>query len=104
MSPTPPATRRIVDYRLPLPILVPELKGDCSGMPTDWWFPPPHQSGEVLTNMRAAIAICNGCPIKQKCLEFALDNPSIQGIWGATSPRARNNLRAVMRRKAAKAK
>ena len=104
MSASPPATRRIVDYRLPLPILVPELNGDCSGMPTDWWFPPPHQSGEVLTNMRAAIAICNGCTIKQKCLEFALDNPSLQGIWGATSPRARNNLRVVMRRKAAKAK
>jgi len=101
MSTTPP---RVVDYRLPVAIQVPDFKGDCLGMPTDWWFPPPRQNREVLKTMHQAITICNGCHAKQQCLDFALSSTSIHGIWGGLTSKKRINLLRARRRTTLKSK
>ncbi len=35
---------------------------------------------------------CNRCPVKQECLDFALDNNEKWGIWGGLSPEERRVL------------
>jgi len=40
----------------------------------------------------AAKKICGGCPVKQECLDYALDNRFRDGIWGGLSPTQRNRL------------
>ena len=42
---------------------------------------------------RAAKAICARCPIAPTCLRDALDDPSLEGVWGGTTEREREHLR-----------
>lgn len=50
-----------------------------------------------------ALAICNGedgrpvCPIRQKCLEFALYNNEKYGVWGGMSEADRKIMRKIWR-------
>ena len=43
-------------------------------------------------NLSAAKAICDSCPLKIECLEYALTRGEI-GIWGGTTEEQRNSLR-----------
>jgi Transcription factor WhiB len=44
----------------------------------------------------AARAICQGCPVTEECLDFALANNCI-GVWAGTSDRQRRRLRRTAR-------
>lgn len=59
----------------------------CRGYPTSWWFPGPGN----LANTRKAMDICGGCPVREECLETAI-NGRMLGIWGATSENFRGKL------------
>lgn len=74
-------------------IQTPDLKGDCRGMPTDWWFPEFGTKGSNALFERAR-EICMGCHAREECLEFAMKHPSIQGMWGGLSPRQRRRERS----------
>lgn len=37
--------------------------------------------------------ICQKCPIVFQCLEFAMQDPSLQGVWGGLTDRQRQRLR-----------
>jgi WhiB family redox-sensing transcriptional regulator len=39
-----------------------------------------------------AKALCAGCPNRQPCLDFALDNGITEGIFGGTSPAERRAM------------
>jgi WhiB family redox-sensing transcriptional regulator len=80
-------------YFLPEPIPVPDFQGDCRGMPTDWWFPPLRQDRQVKIQIARAREICENCHAKEACLAFAVQYPSLQGIWGGTTPNMRKRLR-----------
>lgn len=97
-QPNPP---KIVNYFLPEPIPVPDFKGDCRGMPTDWWFPPIIATKEVKMNIARARVICDGCHAKEECMAFAVEHPSIQGIWGGTTVNVRKRMRSVAAKKKA---
>lgn len=49
-----------------------------------------------------ALAVCAGCPVREQCLAFALDNRIMHGIWGGLSERRRRRLLAGVRTKAAR--
>lgn len=76
----------------------------CGGLPTDSFFP---ERGTAQITARDAKAVCNGtsgapeCPVKQQCLEYALDRKERFGIWGGMSERERAKV-AKERRVAAK--
>jgi hypothetical protein len=59
----------------------------------------PH-TGEYILNMRAsyynlegAKAICNSCPFITQCLEYALTDQYLVGIWGGTTEQQRRAIR-----------
>ena len=42
---------------------------------------------------RDAKRVCTGCPVRARCLEFALSNDERFGIWGGLSERERRRVR-----------
>lgn len=50
---------------------------------------------------RSAIQLCQRCPVRRICLEYAIVGNENEGIWGATNPAQRRELRR--QRKAAAA-
>jgi WhiB family redox-sensing transcriptional regulator len=48
-------------------------------------------------DQRPIKAICKGCPVRQECLDFALDNNENYGVWGGTSERERRHIRKMRR-------
>jgi WhiB family transcriptional regulator, redox-sensing transcriptional regulator len=41
----------------------------------------------------AAKAVCAGCPVRQTCLDWALDHHEDHGMWGGMTERARRRYR-----------
>lgn len=52
----------------------------------DLWFPA--KGG----NPKAAIRVCQRCPVSEQCLQYALDNHCYEGIWGGFTPNSRKGL------------
>ena len=75
----------------------------CADLNTDAWFPAVGHGGTHST--RRAKEICNGtpvrpgCPVRVECREYAVGSERVFGIWGGTTERDRERLRAL--RKAA---
>jgi len=53
----------------------------CRFLDTELFF-PISKTGLALTEIREAKAVCQGCPVRQACLTFALDTHQGYGIWG----------------------
>ena len=53
-------------------------------------FHPPN--GEYR-QVQQAKAVCNKCPVIDKCLEYALTAPGVDGILAATTPKERATMR-----------
>ena len=69
-------------------MMLPDLrpKAACQGKDPDLWFP---EKGESSTE---AIAICEGCPVRSECLEYAIEAGEAFGIWGGTTPAERRRM------------
>lgn len=39
-----------------------------------------------------ALEVCAGCAVRVLCLNYALDEGEIHGVWGGMAPRARREL------------
>jgi excisionase family DNA binding protein len=62
----------------------------CRKHPTRWWFAGSHRE-TVL-----AKGICGGCAVREPCLEFAMSRPELLGVWAATTPVERANMRRAL--------
>jgi WhiB family transcriptional regulator, redox-sensing transcriptional regulator len=58
----------------------------CKKHPEVDFFPP---DGSGVT---AAQRICEKCPVRAECLEYALSNQIEHGVWGAVSERGRRKM------------
>ena len=65
------------------------LDAKCRHMDTAVFFPTRHETAV------AAKKICETCPVKDDCLEYALEWTDLVGIWGGTSGRERRQLRSL---------
>jgi WhiB family transcriptional regulator, redox-sensing transcriptional regulator len=63
----------------------------CRGANTEQWFP----SGNFTPPEVARI--CERCPVHKLCLEYAVADPELKGIWAGTSERDRARLRKLRR-------
>lgn len=50
----------------------------CVGLEPEDWYPNPSDT----LSREEAIAVCNRCPVKNECNEWADDNRIEYGVWG----------------------
>jgi len=76
----------------------------CRGMNAPLFFGPDDEtrSAREIREARAK-AVCQLCPVREQCLDFALRNSIRYGIWGGLNPdeRARERRRRFRRPRAA---
>ena len=74
----------------------------CRDTDPDLFF-PVGTTGNAAQQIRAAKAVCDLCPAKEPCLQFAIENNQDSGVWGGTAEDERRVLRRawVKARKAA---
>lgn len=65
------------------------LDGACVGENPEHWFPTPG-SGDLIDY---AIGLCNTCPVRVRCLTYALKTDSAWGVWGATTEGQRRKIK-----------
>lgn len=68
-----------------------ERHAACRGYPTWWWF--------AVDTVEAveAFTICSSCEVRAECFAFALDRPTLMGIWGGTTYEDRQQHRRTVR-------
>lgn len=59
----------------------------CAQTDPDAWF--PDKGGSTASAKR----ICAGCPVRERCLAYAMERRERFGIWGGLSERERRALR-----------
>ncbi len=74
----------------------------CRNSDTDLFFPPGN-TGPALDQVEAAKAVCQWCPVRQACLQFAFETGQTDGVWGGTDEIERAKLRRAWRREPARA-
>ncbi len=75
---------------------------------SDWWASAvcAHTDPELFfpekgKRSRDARAVCAGCPVCAECLEDALAQNRVYGVWGGTTERERRRLTTTTVRRAA---
>lgn len=68
---------------------VPDWHADaaCRNQGHALWFPADGKSTQ------AARKVCADCPARIPCLDTALADPTLEGIWGGTSESDRERMR-----------
>ena len=64
----------------------------CRDTDPDLFF-PIGTTGPAIDQIASAKAVCDACPAKEPCLEFALISNQDSGVWGGTSEDERRKLR-----------
>lgn len=73
-------------------IPIPDLAGAaCKGMDTNLWYTSDPEG------KRFARSVCAVCPVKARCLQWALEAGEKDGMWGGLDDRQRYRLRRRMR-------
>ncbi|KQX63889.1 MULTISPECIES: WhiB family transcriptional regulator [Streptomyces] len=67
---------------------------ECRNEDPDLFF-PIGTSGPALLQTEQAKAVCRRCPVREQCLEWAMETDQTLGVWGGTSE---NERRALKRR------
>lgn len=62
----------------------------CLGADPELFFPTGSESAKVAK----AKVICAGCAVRQQCLDVAIPDASLEGVWGGLSAIERRKLRA----------
>jgi WhiB family redox-sensing transcriptional regulator len=62
--------------------------GACLAADPELFFPLGAGTAAAPDTSRA-LRICDGCPVKRQCLEFAMQTNEAEGIWGGTTPEER---------------
>ena len=61
-------------------------RGNCAEQSPSLFFPSDGVGVDV------ARKVCEGCPVKSPCLEYALRHRIDHGVWGGTSERERRRI------------
>ena len=69
------------------------LRAACREADPDLFYPSPDNPNDAVAPKRVIETYCNHCPVVADCLEFAVQQGETFGIWGATTPRQRVELK-----------
>ena len=70
-------------------------RGACVVVPTEVFFP-----GRGIS-LEPAKSVCRICPVLGACLDYAVTEPELKGVWGGLGEEERRQLRAQQVREAA---
>ncbi len=70
------------------------VKASCRGPQAEVFFPPTHVERREERHDReaAAKAICQTCPVRRPCLDYAIAIREPHGIWGGLNELERKQL------------
>ena len=73
-----------------------QVRASCRGPQAAIFFPPSHfeRKEDKEARERRAKAICQSCPVRKPCLEYALTIKEPHGIWGGLNEMERKLLLA----------
>lgn len=79
------------------PILSDELppwwaEAACAEAEHDLFF-PAGDTGDAIRQIEEAKKHCAACPVREECLDFALETNQVYGIWGGVTEQERKTLR-----------
>jgi WhiB family redox-sensing transcriptional regulator len=74
--------------------------GACLTADPDLFFPIAAGTA-VASQVSRALRICDGCPVRRQCLDFAMRTGETHGIWGGTTPEERISARRARNRRSA---
>ncbi len=60
----------------------------CRGMPTAVFFPEGRGASDA-----EALAVCQGCPVREACADYAVTQGLTVGIWGGMTAEDRAAVR-----------
>ncbi len=63
----------------------------CVGEDPELFF-PVGTTGPALREIEEAKRVCARCPVTPECLDWALDNGPMSGVWGGTCEEERDAL------------
>jgi WhiB family redox-sensing transcriptional regulator len=63
------------------------------GVDPRWFEPSYREDPNTWADVDKARAICQGCPVLFECRTWAIGVKSLEGMWGATTPEERKQLR-----------
>lgn len=58
----------------------------CAGSDVELFY------SEHPADIRSALQLCQGCPVRQPCLDAAMDDREPFGVWGGTDGAARRRI------------
>lgn len=66
----------------------------CARADPELFFPPSddYTAPAVRAQVADAKTVCLGCPVRVKCLTWALQTHQSEGIWGGTTPPERRAM------------
>jgi len=62
-------------------------KASCLGAPTEFFFPASRETSDYGKE------ICAACPVREECLDYAIENKRHFGVWGGTDANRREKIR-----------
>lgn len=66
-----------------------KLAGLCRQVDPDLWFPAKGDSNNPAKRICKGTRFTPGCPVRARCLEYALGNIEAFGVWGGMGERER---------------
>lgn len=66
----------------------------CSGVDSDIFFPAAEEDLEATAQAKA---ICETCPVREACLQYALATNQSAGVWGGLDAGERRRMRRRIR-------
>ena len=72
------------------------LSAACRGLDVNMFFNPENERGLSKRRRESeAKAVCAGCSVLSRCLEWSLAVREPHGVWGGRSPTEREGMRAA---------
>lgn len=71
-----------------------QIHGLCRAVDSTIFFPPAHfeHKPEREAREKRAKAVCNECPVRSECLEWALSTREPHGVWGGYAEGERKHM------------
>lgn len=70
----------------------------CGNAP-DLWFTGADGLKESYVQLKEIVRICEACPVRNMCAEYAIEQREEFGIWGGTTPAQRRSLSRLKQQK-----